>query len=176
MCVEVAQDNREPLPLSSFLPPATTYLFGDRNIHSRIVLASLLGVVWYRPLALSELLRCWFVVRHLEFVVVALSVLSEVQFDIAICVRRLVLPNPKLLSLASLALASVAVRASEVIRLGGGQWQLDIKLDIASPQNSPTHNTSTTMSVQPLITFKAGQCEFIVSASLPAWVALINIY
>jgi hypothetical protein len=105
-----------------------------------------------------------------------LSVLSEVQFDIAICVRRLVLPNPKLLSLASLALASVAVRASEVIRLAGGQWQLDIKLDIASSQNSPTHNTSTTMSVQPLITFKAGQCEFIVSASLPTWAALINIY
>jgi hypothetical protein len=87
-----------------------TYLFGDRNIHSRVVLASLLGVVWYRPLALSELLRCWFCVRHLEFVVVALSVLSEVQFDIAICVRRLVLPKPKLLSLASLAHAPAAAR------------------------------------------------------------------
>lgn len=172
-CVESAQGNREQFPLSSFLPPAITYLFGDRNIHSRVVLASLLSVVWYRPLALSELLRFWFCVRHLEFVVVALSVLSEVQFDIAICVRRLVLPKPKLLSLASLAHASVAVRASEVARLGR---QLDIKLDITSPHNSPIYNTSTIMSVQPLITFKAGQCEFIVSASLSTGAALMSIY
>jgi hypothetical protein len=118
--------------------------------------------VWYRPLALSELLRCWFCVRHLEFVVVALSVLSEVQFDIAICVRRLVLPKPKLLSLASLAHAPAPVRASGMIRL---DRQLDItSSDIASFHTPPTHYTSTIMSAQPLITFKAGQCEFIVSA------------
>lgn len=46
---------------STVLSPATTYLPRDSDVLSRIVLASLLRRVRYRPLALAELLRCRFV-------------------------------------------------------------------------------------------------------------------
>lgn len=44
------------LPLQTVLSPEWTYLFGDSDILGRVVLASPLRVVRYRPLALGELL------------------------------------------------------------------------------------------------------------------------
>lgn len=46
------------------LPRAITYLLRGGDVGSGIVLAGLLGVVRYRPLALAELLRRRCLVRH----------------------------------------------------------------------------------------------------------------
>ena len=50
-----------------------TYLLGDGDVLSRVVLAGLLRVVRYRPLALGELLGRGFGVRHFEMLVSLVS-------------------------------------------------------------------------------------------------------
>ena len=58
---------------SSMLSCLRTYLLGDGDVLSRVVLAGLLRVVRYRPLALGELLGRGFGVRHFELLVSLVS-------------------------------------------------------------------------------------------------------
>ena len=59
-----------------------TYLLGDGDVLSRVVLAGLLRVVRYRPLALGELLGRGFGVRHFELLV---SLVSPGELFFAMC-------------------------------------------------------------------------------------------
>lgn len=61
------------LPDPSMLLRLRTYLLGDGDVLSRVVLAGLLRVVRYRPLALGELLGRGFGVRHFELLVSLVS-------------------------------------------------------------------------------------------------------
>jgi hypothetical protein len=62
-----------PLPDPPMLSRMITYLLGDGDVLSRVVLAGLLRVVRYRPLALGELLGRGFGVRHFELLVSLVS-------------------------------------------------------------------------------------------------------
>jgi hypothetical protein len=57
-----------------------TYLLGDGDVLSRVVLAGLLRVVRYRPLALGELLGLGVGVRHFELLV-SLVALGRSQLE-----------------------------------------------------------------------------------------------
>ena len=65
---------------SSMLSYLRTYLLGDGDVLSRVVLAGLLRVVRYRPLALGELLGLGVGVRHFELLV-SLVALGRSQLE-----------------------------------------------------------------------------------------------
>lgn len=66
------------------LPCLRTYLLGDGDVLSRVVLAGLLRVVRYRPLALGELLGRGFGVRHFELLVSLVSPREVVRWTLGI--------------------------------------------------------------------------------------------